>query len=185
MKPLIRFLLCYLTLLILSGCGFHLRGQSDHKLTVDNSDTVIYVPSSNIGQSFAKQITLALQQAQFSITKEADNADYQLMIINIKIQQKAIGIDDLGRNNEFEVSLFTKYLILPKQTEQKFEDELLDQYSFSHQLQQSVYIDANDVIGKRAELKMIHQQLYQKMTDKVLAQLNQIIAVQLSNEKQG
>jgi len=172
-------------LLALSGCGFHLRGQSDHHLIATNSDTSIHVPASGSGKSFAKQITLALQLAQLSIAQQPEKADYQLLIIETKFQQKAIGIDELGRNNEFELSLFTKYLILPNQTNSQTKDELLQETSFSHQLEQSVYIDANDIIGKRAELSMIHQQLYQKMTKHILAQLNQVIRKQVASESQG
>jgi len=184
-----RLILSYSLLLVITACGFHLRGQSDTKLMAANKGISIYVPSG-ANSSFAKEIILALQLAQFTIVKEEKKSDYQLVVVKTGYKQNAIGIDELGRNNEFEISLSSEYMIIPNQRAMQDKDDIRQEFSFSEQVEGSVYLDADDIIGKRAELHLLQENLSKKIIQKILSQLNKVIqdhpkSENSMNEKQG
>jgi len=175
MKQTMQLILSLSLLMIVSSCGFHLRGQSDSQSHASNARPPIYVQAGKYAQNMQREIILALQLLHFPVVEEPKDADYQLIIIESNYKQNAIGIDELGRNNEFELSLSIKYLIIPNQKNILSSDEVVQEYSFDHQLEQSLYIDASDIIGKRAELKMSIGGLHQKMNDYLVAHLSRFI----------
>ncbi len=191
MKRFIRLLIHTGLILLVTGCGFHLRGQSDVLSIEQQQKTGVYLSTTASGQFLAKRLTLAIKLAHFSVVDDPELADYQLIITDVKSSQKAIGFDELGRNNEFEVSLLVSYLILPKRelesaveaqsaVESIDQEDLVESFRHHHKLQRSLYIDADDIIGKGSELKDLNRTLEQQMLNYLVKHLTQVVNDHLS-----
>ena len=107
MRKLIQILFLLSTSLIMSSCGYQLRGS----INIDGLDQVLIAGSSE------NEIVRLLQQKLpgSQLVKNATEENYPIIrIINIKTSKRQLSVNSSGRADEYEISKTLEYqLILP------------------------------------------------------------------------
>jgi len=160
------------TVLFLSGCGFKLRGTdlSEQNQAVNIS---VYFAFSGHDAMLERQIKNRLRLANITIVEKPIQSTNHLIVVNSEMDKSSIGIDRVGRNNEFEFSYVIDFVI-NNEAQQEGEASLDES---SQQLEKkvilvrrSLYFDRNDPIGKRTEEKRLIESMQQEISDKLVRQ---------------
>jgi len=175
-------LLCFI--FIISSCGFHLRGHQSLENSAELKGTQVYLAVTSEDMQFQRQIKIDLQFLGFKVIDDALAPAVHLVVTQSVVDKRAIGIDSIGRNNEFEIIHQINYLVNFEQLKaldtsrssamENSQDELV-----VHQLssRRSFYLDNEDLIGKRAEeatlLDAMRQELSRKLVNHLVISLNQ------------
>lgn len=147
-----NLLLVGLTLL-LSACGFQLRGTGDTQFALKEVD----LQARDAYGDVAKQLTALLQR---SGVKVYQGAPYKLMIAREEEKQRTASYTSSARSAEYEVSRTLYYQIRAGQDLVLLEDSVEVQQTYVH--------DQNNLIGSSQE----GQQLRAEMTRELVQQLS-------------
>ena len=165
----IKLAIIFLTCCVLIGCGFHLRGQGPGNKYAGVDDVRIYIAATSEGPLLHRQLQRDLQFANAILTNDAENSDWHVIILLAKENRNAIGIDSLGRSNEYELNIEVEYLI---QQVGFLKDEVRQELV----ARRSLYFDNSDPIGKRNEEKILLDAIRKEISGKLIKILSSKIA---------
>ncbi len=148
MNRRILFYLSYglLVVLVLSGCGFHLRG----KIPLPPELSVVYIKSNDL--RLADQLQVGLTGSGATITKSKDKATAVLTIYNVGLNRRIQSVGGLGRVREYSLRLTVTFDIRTKDGKEvlpRQDVSLTRDYSFTE----------TQVVGKSVEEEIITKEL--------------------------
>lgn len=176
-----RLLIILFCGMLLSSCGFHLRGVPQNSSS-NGSESIadsrrqdsktVYLAVTTKDKVLFRQIRTDLALSGFTPVEQPENAAAHLVVISSWLEKNAIGIDQFGRSNEYEVSLQIEYLFSWVGHLQKAQktDELERQILQTHR---SFYIDNNDPIGKKTEEASLVRDMRRELSRKLIVQFTQ------------
>ena len=152
MRKLIQILFLLSTSLIMSSCGYQLRGS----INIDGLDQVLITGSSE------NEIVRLLQQKLpgSQLVKNAAEEKYPIIrIINIKTSKRQLSVNSSGRADEYEISKTLEYqLILPDGVRQTGNLTVNASYDFDESQMQGTKekeIIANNSIARALTRKLV------------------------------
>ncbi len=146
-----RRIKCYLLsgllmTVVLSGCGFHLRG----KLPLPPELSVVYIKSNDL--RLADQLEVGLTGSGATVTKSQDKATAVLTIYNVGVNRRIQSVGGLGRVREYSLRLTATFDIKTKDGK-----EVLKRQSVS--LTRDYSFTETQVVGKSVEEEIIINEL--------------------------
>ncbi len=94
--------------LLLSGCGWHLRGSYDFPVTMDK----LYIEGAARYSDLGVVLHNAFQGSNTRLTGSPSQAKAILHVISDKTEQRILATDGSGRASEYEISYFLSYTLV-------------------------------------------------------------------------
>ena len=134
-------------LLLLAGCGFHLRGAVE--LPEAMARTQIVAPASS---ALRYEIESLLLAADGEVVEEAGVASAILTVQRDQVRSRILSVDPQGRAREYALSLSVQYRL--QDAEGK---ELVAQQS--SRVERSLRVDPDNVLAQASEREMVEQEM--------------------------
>ncbi|OZG72385.1 hypothetical protein BTA51_16790 [Hahella sp. CCB-MM4] len=142
---------------IVSGCGFHLRGQVD---LPDNLKQMALSCPQESSRDLCLNLKKSLEQAGIQILDSTDDAAV-LSINDVKDQRRAVSIGNDAGVAEYEVTRSVKFSFTDAEGNPVIADGKTSQF-------QSYRFDETSVLGKDKEEEQIRKELNQLLAQDIL-----------------
>jgi LPS-assembly lipoprotein len=161
MKIVKQSLLYSCVLFFLSGCGFHLAGQTPLPPSLDNVYVKYEANNANIGQKLAR----ALKTDKITILTEPAEADYILKILYTNESNALQGAGNIQETRRYLLTSTVAYIISDAKGQSAFGPITVSSNS-------SLYIYSGQVIGSNQETVSAYRSLDQQNIQKILLTLS-------------
>jgi outer membrane lipopolysaccharide assembly protein LptE/RlpB len=175
---LMRFVYILLACTLLSSCGFHLRGKIDTSVLQSIKGMPVYLSVTSEDKKLFRQLKRDFQLADYVVVSEPSLSRNHLVVLNSTFKKRAVGVDTLGRNNEFEIMIGIEFIVnqfdQSKQSKEQFKEqaELEQSIITAHR---NLYRDSFDSIGKNAEENSLIDSMRQELSLKIMSQFTATI----------
>ncbi len=151
--------LLLLIVLLLTACGFHLRGQSGMPF-----DT-LYLDAANPGTPFIADLRRNLQANKVKLVNTAEQADVVLNIAFEAPEKQILTLGGSGRVNEFQL----RYRVSLRAYDLKQQDwipaeEIMLRRDYSY--------DDTKILAKEAEETLLYQSMRSDMVQQIMRRLS-------------
>ncbi len=151
--------LLLLTALLLTACGFHLRGQAGMPFNT------LYLEAANPGTHFIAELRRNLETNNVKLVNTVEQAD---VVLNIPVEtpdKQILSLDGSGRVNEFQLSYRVSiHAYDTKQREWIPTDEMI--------LRRTYLYDDAKILAKEAEETMLYQSMRSDMVQQIVRRLS-------------
>ena len=165
MKLQLRFVTCLLSFLLISGCGWHLRGSTNIS-NIDSVALTVQIPPSD----FINILTHEIQANQITI-KLPEEASYNIVIKRLYEEQRTIGIDGSGRAAKYLLIQTIEFFV-----QDKSGNPLSD--TITRSVEQTYDHDENRALAKENERKILQREMYMSLAHQVMRALNRAAETQ-------
>lgn len=153
------------TLLILAGCGFHLRGQAKETLPDEFAVMRVRVVSSTVpGDSLRIEMKQALKQAGVVVAERDDERVPSLNLYSEKSDARVLSVDENRNVSEF----LLRYQVAFDVTDRSGKP-LKNKQSIT--LQRSFAFDRLNVLAMEREVQEIREQMRQDAVQQIIRRL--------------
>lgn len=152
-----------LTVIILSGCGFHLRGN----FKVPQDFTTLQISSLNKYDPLYKTLRHTLANNNIAVTS-SNNKTYTLTINNYSFKKQELFRDSDGRTNRTRLTLTITYQLTNKHGVAIKHSKVVSA--------RNVDIDPNAILTSNSETNIVRKELLQDATHKLIRQILAAIA---------
>ncbi len=143
--------------LILSGCGFHLRGSSDVALGVSS----VYIETQG-ASSLKAEVARQLQNAGVAVSTRPVDAGLRLMLSDEQYDRRVLSVDpNTGKVREYEVGLKAKVSARDTRGNDVLKDQEVSQI-------RDFIFDENAVLGTYQEEAVLRKELTRDTAAQVL-----------------
>lgn len=146
--------------LILTSCGFHLRGA--YELPADMSRT--YISAGNENSELVRSLKRVLRSNQLTLVDNPVDAGAVLRIISEANNRRVLSVDSQGRAREYELQYSVKFEVTGKDNGFSLAPQEL-------QLQREFLFDPEDVLGKGSEEADLIKDMQQDMVRLIMLRL--------------
>lgn len=147
------------TLLLLSACGFHLRGQAGMPFST------LYIDAANPNSALITDLRSNLTSNNVKLVDNSDQAEVILSIVSETPGKKILSLGGSGRINEFQLSYSVSLRAYDlKQQEWIPAEEVVLRRDFSY--------NDSQVLAKQAEETLLYQNMRSDMTQQILRRLS-------------
>ena len=144
---------------LLSACGFQLRGTGGSELSVKELDV-------SARDAYGKTVKQLVQTLQGSGVKIYTGAPYKLVILNEQETQRAASSSGSGRSAEYALTTTLEYQI------NGIKDR---QLTYNKVTVDKIYVhDSNNLIGSDLEAGQVRTEMRNDLVQKLVAQLQQL-----------
>ncbi|QIH11108.1 MULTISPECIES: LPS assembly lipoprotein LptE [unclassified Pseudomonas] len=151
--------------LVLSACGFHLRGTGTQELTIKELDL-------SARDAYGPTVKLLQQQLENSGVQVHAGAPYKLVLVNEQNSQRTLSYSGGGNSAEYEISTKLSYEILTHDNLSMLSDKLEVQKVFVH--------DGNNITGSGQESSQTYQEMRRDLVQRMLIRLQLLTPDQLA-----
>lgn len=144
---------------MLSACGFQLRGTGTNALQLKELD----VSARNVYGQVVTQLTSTLKNSGVHVYT---GAPYKLILAREDETQRTASYAGAGRSAEYELTTVVKYEIRGIKDALLLEDNVQSQKTFVH--------DGNNLIGSDQEADQIRKEMRNDLVQKLIARLQQM-----------
>lgn len=149
---------------LLSACGFQLRGTGTTELAIKELD----VSARN---AYGETVTQLRQVLQSSGVKVYTGAPYKLILTDEQENQRILSYAGAGRTGEYQVTTVLNYDIRGEHDLSLISDKLEVQKIFIH--------DGNNLVGSDQEANTARVETRREMVQRMILRLQQITPAQL------
>ena len=150
-----------LLVLVLVGCGFHLRGQDAFALPFQQ----LYIQSTNEYAPFVNELKIALKANDVEITKTPEQAQLTLQIVSEIADKQILSLSSAGRVLEYRL----QYRISLRAFDQKQHEWLAPQEITLHR---DYSYDDTQLLAKQQEESLLYLNMRTDAVQQVLRRLN-------------
>ncbi len=151
-------LLLLLTLL-LSACGFHLRGQQGMPFAS------LYIDSANPGTPFITELRRDLESSRVKLAGTAGEAEVVLNIVSESPEKQILTLGGSGRVNEFQL----RYRVSLRAYDNQQRDWIAAE---EMSLRRDYVYDDTKILAKEAEETMLYQSMRTDMVQQIIRRLS-------------
>lgn len=154
-----------LVLILLSGCGFQLRGNSTATLNSTMSMPIRVVGLSTYSE-FATALKIALKHEGFA---QAQESDLTLIIKPVEFNQNTLTLSESLRVADYDLSGRVRYQLIFKNNPETDADEIAasDEFDRIIEASQRLDYDPEAPLASRAERDDTEQALYQELASRL------------------
>lgn len=156
-----------MTAMLLSACGFHLRG--DYLLS-DELQT-LYVSSSDVHGELTRLVKQHLSSNQVKVLKHKSSNNPELRIISDKLDRRTLSVFENGQVAEYEL-IYSVHYQLRFNTRSGESQEAAQDFRF--ELNRDYQDDPNLALAKSRELSLLLSELRKSAADKILRDMARI-----------
>jgi len=149
------------SLIVLAGCGFHLRGSAN----LVDSLKVMYVQGVNLkqGLGLALKRNLTSNDVLVLASYQADNA--VLTIIENKVERRVLSVGSDAKVSEYELFGTVKFNISDKNGQLLAENQNVE-------ARRDYQFDQDQVLGKEEEERLLREELNQQLAQSIVRYLS-------------
>lgn len=159
-KPM-RIILCSLIMVLISGCGFQLRG--DYLLAPDLQS--LYISSIDKHGELTRLVKQHLDRNQVEVVNNFSPSVPELRILKDKLDRRTLSVFPNGQVAEYELIYTVKY-------ELRFAEE--DKQSFKFELNRDYQDDPDIALAKSRELSLMLREMRMEAADRILRSMASI-----------
>lgn len=151
--------------LLLSACGFQLRGTGEEQFALHE----LNVSARNAYGPTVKEVRRALEARGVKISA---NAPYHLLLVDEREQPRTVAYTRAGRSSEFELTQVLSYQILSADNLPLLNNSIEAQ---------NIYVqDNNNLIGSGQEAEQVRKEMRHDLVQQLVQQLQVISPAQLA-----
>jgi LPS-assembly lipoprotein len=154
---------------LLSACGFQLRGTGTTELAITELD----VSARN---AYGETVTQLRQVLTNSGVKVYTGAPYKLVLTNEQESQRILSYAGAGRTGEYQLNTVLNYTILSQGNLELMADKLEVEKVFIH--------DGNNLVGSDQEAADARRDMRRDLVQRMMLRLQQISPAQLAQLQQ-
>lgn len=151
---------------LLSACGFQLRGTGTTELTIKELDL-------SARNAYGETITQLRRTLQNSGVKVYNGAPYKLVLTNEQESQRAATYTGGSRSAEYELTTVLNYTVEGQNDTVLLEDKL--------QVQKYNVYDGNNINGSGQEAVQVRQEMRRDLVQGMMVRLQQLTPVRLQD----
>jgi LPS-assembly lipoprotein len=144
---------------MLSACGFQLRGTGTNELTIKELD----VKARN---AYGETVTQLSRMLTASGVKVYNGAQYKLVLVSEQEEQRSIGFSSSGRASEYQLTTTLKYEIRGERDRFLLGDSVVVEKSYAH--------DGNNLTGSDREASQVRQEMRNDLVQRTMSRLQQL-----------
>ena len=152
-------LFAMMIILLLTACGFHLRGQAGMPF-----DT-LYLDAANPGTPFIADLRRNLEANNVKLVNSAEQADVVLNIVSEIPEKQILTLGGSGRVNEFQL----RYRVSLRAYDLKGQDWIPAEEVM---LRRDYVYDDTKVLAKEAEETLLYQSMRSDMVQQIVRRLS-------------
>ncbi len=149
---------------LLSACGFQLRGTGSNQLSIKELDV-------SARDSYGKTVVQLRQVLESSGVHLYTGAPYKLIITQEQEDQRSVSSSGSSRSVEYELTNTLTYQIRGMQDRQLLEKKVELQKTYVH--------DGNNLIGSDMQAVQVRNEMRNDLIQKLMSQLQQLTPSQL------
>ncbi|MET0776277.1 MAG: LPS assembly lipoprotein LptE [Pseudomonas mandelii] len=154
---------------LLSACGFQLRGTGTNEMAIRELDL-------SARNAYGETVTQLRQVLQSSGVKVYTGAPYKLVLTDEQESQRILSYAGAGRTGEYQVSTVLSYDIRGAQGLPLMSDKLEVQKIFIH--------DGNNLVGSDQEANTARTETRRELVQRMMLRLSQLTPTQLDQLQQ-
>ncbi|WP_430446927.1 MAG: LPS assembly lipoprotein LptE [Pseudomonas piscis] len=151
--------------LVLSACGFQLRGTGTQELSIKELDL-------SARDAYGTTVKMMRQILESSGVDVHAGAPYKLILVNETESQRNLSYSGGGRSAEYEISMELNYQIRTRDNLQLLSDKLQVQKVFLH--------DGNNITGSDQEAVETRREMHRDLVQRMIIRLQLLTPQQLS-----
>ena len=144
---------------LLSACGFQLRGTGGSELSLKELDI-------SARDAYGRTVKQLVQTLQNSGVKVYTGAEYKLVILNEQETQRAASSSGSGRSAEYALTTTLDYQINGSKDRQLTSNKVTVDKVYVH--------DGNNLVGSDLEANQVRVEMRNELVQKLVAQLQQL-----------
>ncbi|MBA1445167.1 MAG: LPS assembly lipoprotein LptE [Chromatiales bacterium] len=148
-----------LTLLILAGCGFHLKGY--HQATPNLNG--LFVENGENRKSLAGVLQRDLRASGVALAADAAESKNRLSLTEI-FKYRVLSVDENGKALEYELRLKSDFSVVDREGKAALPDQHLE-------LVRELTYSGTDELGRRNEAKLVRGDMRTDMADQIVRRL--------------
>jgi LPS-assembly lipoprotein len=168
-KMIKRNLLVMGLAVLLSACGFQLRGTGTTELAIKELDL-------SARNAYGETVTQLRQVLESSGVKVYSGAPYKLMLTDEQENQRILSYAGAGRTGEYQINTVLNYEIRGAHNLPLLSDKLEVQKIFLH--------DGNNLVGSDQETATARKETRRELVQRMMLRLQQISPTQLDKLQQ-
>lgn len=154
---------------LLSACGFQLRGTGTTELAIKELDL-------SARNAYGETVTQMRQVLESSGVKVYTGAPYKLFLADEQESQRILSYAGAGRSGEYQVTTVLNYDILGQGNLPLMSDKLEVQKIFIH--------DGNNLVGSDQEATDARKEIRRELVQRMMLRLQQLTPTQLDQLQQ-
>ncbi|MBY0577170.1 MAG: hypothetical protein K2P67_11335 [Gallionellaceae bacterium] len=159
MYPLLRMITLFMFALLLTACGFHLRGQAGMPFET------LYLDAPNSNTPFINELRRSLETNHVKFVNTAQEADVVLNIVSAIPEKQILTLGGSGRVNEFQL----RYRVSLRAYDLKERDWIPAEEMM---LRRDYTYDDTKIFAKEQEEALLYQSMISDMVQQIVRRLN-------------
>ena len=149
----------FVTLLLLQGCGFHLRGTADLPASI----SPIHIQGLGEYDELRIELTQLLESNNIDVVEERTQASSQLRVIRSN-SRRVLSVDGSGKVAEYELQEGAKFTLVSAEGIELVSEQSIDLIQ--------TYLNAEDqVLGKQQEESMLRKDMHRDLAGRLIRRL--------------
>ena len=149
------------SLIVLTSCGFHLRGAA----TLPDSLKVMYVQGVNLKKGLGLELKRGLTRNDVSVVEAYQDDSAVLTVLENKVERRVLSVGSDAKVSEYELYGTVKFSISDRNGQVLGENQQVE-------AQRDYQFDQDTVLGKEEEERLLREQLNQQLAQSILRYLS-------------
>ena len=150
---------------LLSGCGFHLRGTQTNELNLKELDV-------SARDAYGETVTQLRNTLEGSGVRVYTGATYKLVLVDEKESQRNLSYASAGRASDIELSTVVNFEIQGREHLPLLDDKIQVQKVVSH--------DGNNLVGSDSEIIQVRKEMRRDLVQRLIGRLQLLTPEQLA-----
>jgi LPS-assembly lipoprotein len=161
MKRSLSQVLLSFMLVLLVGCGFHLRGAAD----IPDSLKTMYVQGVDLNSGLGRELKLGLTRNGVNVVTSFQDDAAVLTITENSIERRVLSVGSDAKVSEYELFGTAKFTIVDSEGKSLAEEQEV------HAVR-DLQFDQDQVLGKVEEAQVLRDQINQQMVQSIMTRLS-------------
>ena len=161
MMRVVTGLMVVVGLVILSGCGFHLRGEA----SLPESLKTMYLQGVNTQQGFGLELKRTLMRNGVTVLPDYQKGAAVLTILKQRINRRVLSVGSNAKVSEYELDGEVQYQVNDGAGKVVSQPQTLE-------AQRNYEFDQNQVLAMDEQESMLRHEIYQQIVQNILRRLS-------------
>ena len=163
MKRVVSNMVVAFLLMLIMGCGFHLRGAAD----LSDNLKVMHIEGVNLQRDIGLYLKRGLVSNGIIVVEQAQADSAVLKIIENKFDRRVLSVGSNAKVSEYELYALIRFSVMDAQGKTLAEGQ-------SVEAQRDYQFDEGEVLGRESEEALLRDQLNQELVQSILRRLSAI-----------
>lgn len=150
-----------LLLVVIAGCGFHLRGSADLSPTLKT----MYIQGADIQQDFGLALKRALVANDITVLTDYQEGSAVLTVLENKTERRVLSVGADAKASEYGLHGIVRFKLSDAQGQVLIENQTVE-------AQRDYQFDQDQVLASGNEERALREQLNQQLAQSVLRRLS-------------